>query len=173
MNNIDCWEYVKQSCINFSKNYAKNQTSNRRKLLENLYQLSMDLKDNLYHNCECLPSQQTLELITAKIESIEQEITEGEIFRSRSKWVNNYETVSKFFFNLEKHRYVNKTMSCVILDDGTLCKEQKTILHEQEKFYRTLYTSNPDVNFDLVNNSDVCLTEVQKVGECSHSGRNK
>ena len=53
-------------------------------------------------------------------------------------------------------------MYSVFLKDGTLCKNSRKILHEQEMFYKDLYTSNPKVNFNMKNHSEVLLNEIQR-----------
>ena len=50
-------------------------------------------------------------------------------------------------------------MTCIKLDNGDLCKEQKTIIKEQERFYQNLY---PNIKFTLKNNTGICLNEVQQ-----------
>ena len=49
-----------------------------------------------------------------------------------------------------------------ILLNGQLCKEQTRILEEQRKFYEELYTSDPHVHFDLINDTDFKLCENDK-----------
>ena len=47
--------------------------------------------------------------------------------------------------------------------DGTLTKDYREILNEQRLFYQDLYKVNPNVSFNLVNNSGVFLSEEDKV----------
>ena len=70
--------------------------------------------------------------------------------------------MSRFFFVLEKRNYINKTMRCVILQNGDICKEQKKIVQEQCKFYEELYTSNPEISFNIANDMGILLTNEQR-----------
>ena len=100
--------------------------------------------------------------IEAKINILELERVEGAMYHSRCKWETHKDTISKFFFNLEKRQYCNKTMTCIKLDSGELCTDQKRILQEQRNFYEQLHISNPDISFTLVNDTGVKLTAMQK-----------
>ena len=50
---------------------------------------------------------------------------------------------------MEKKHYLEKNMKCVITEDGQITRNQATILNEQTKFYKKLYTSDPKVQFSL------------------------
>ena len=45
-----------------------------------------------------------------------------------------------------------------------LTKDYREILNEQFMYYRKLYSSNPEVKFDLINRTDTKLSEHKKVG---------
>ena len=53
-------------------------------------------------------------------------------------------------------------MYCVRKSSGELMKDYREILNEQFHFYDALYTSNPEVKFTLVNQTDTKLSEQQK-----------
>ena len=66
------------------------------------------------------------------------------------------------FFRLEKQRYNQKTMNCVIREDGTISKKQRDILKEQANFYQRLYKADTSIEFTFVNKTDVKLSDVEK-----------
>ena len=86
-----------------------------------------------------------------KINSYYEKRTKGTIFRSRARWYGEGERSTKYFFNLEKLRYNQRTMFCLVKENGTMTKNQKEILDLQAKFYSNLYTS--DVEIDFKNNT--------------------
>ena len=89
-------------------------------------------------------------------------ITKGAMVRSRYKWYTEAGTTSKFFLNLEKVKYSNKTMKFLIAKDSTIICDHKKILLEQYKFYKKLYTVDPQVYFQYTNTSDVKLSEYER-----------
>lgn len=81
------------------------------------------------------------------------EIREGRIqgmaVRSRIKWIQEGEKVSRYFCNLEKRNFVNKAMSSLEKDDGSLISDQSDILKEVQSFYENLYSWREVTNVDL------------------------
>ena len=63
----------------------------------------------------------------------------GVRIRSRVKWLAEGERPSKFFCNLEKYNYVEKTIKKVCNDQGKLIFDQKLILAEIKNFYSKLF----------------------------------
>ena len=74
---------------------------------------------------------------------------EKSIFRSKCNYVREGEKISSFFFSLEKKRYAEKNMKCILFDDRSTSTHQATILKEQTCFYRELYRSDEGVAFTL------------------------
>ena len=155
------WEFIKDECQAVSKKFSKNQSKEKKILLNNLYALKQELLEDSIKNT--VPLQDTINMVKCKIDSLEKEKVEGAIFRSRSQWTKDGEKMSRYFFALEKRNFTNKTMFSILLNDGTECKEQRKIREEQKFFYEELlYTSNPDIDFNIENSSGVKLTNVQR-----------
>ena len=93
--------------------------------------------------------------INDKINELENKRVESAAFRARCNWELYGEKSNKYFFSLEKCNYASKTMFAVRLENGQICKEQKTILREQEKFYRNLYTSDNEIQFTITNQTGI------------------
>ena len=104
---------------------------------------------------------ETLDIVNCKIRELEDLRVQSAAYRACSNWQRFGCKPSKYFFALEKRNYANKTMFAVILNDGTICKEQKRILEEQTKFYQELYSKNPRVEFDVINQSGIKLNPGQ------------
>ena len=74
---------------------------------------------------------------------------EGLMIRSRAKWIDQGETVSKYFCNLENRNFVSKAMPNLITEDGTKTKNQVEILNETSSFYKKLYEKREVKNINL------------------------
>ena len=59
-----------------------------------------------------------LESFKAQLQDIRDKKVEGMIMRSRVKWLKDGEQVSKYFCNLEKRNFVDKSMSFLAKEDG-------------------------------------------------------
>ena len=153
-------EFIKKQCRNKAMQLSKDRSKCKSHLLQNLNKLRLELMRE--EEEKRVSHEETLSSIVEKIKFLKEEKVKGAIFRSRCNWVDHSEKMSKYFFALEKRRYNNKSMFSVILDDGTVCTQQKEILQEQWRFYQYLYTKNPEIKFSLQNTSGIMLTQVQK-----------
>ena len=63
------------------------------------------------------------------------------MFRSKSRWLEEAERPTKYFFNLEKRNYNKKTVTELNIDNDTTVKDEKTILYQIESFYEELYST--------------------------------
>ena len=61
--------------------------------------------------------------------------------RSKANWITRGEKSTKYFLNLEKRHYTNKSIPKLVLEDATEITDQKDIIREQKRFYEKLYTS--------------------------------
>lgn len=84
------------------------------------------------------------------------------ILNTKARWFNEGEQSTKYFLNLQKRRSNDKNMKAVFLDDGTLTNERNRVLKETKSFYEQLYKANPNVRFDLKNESDRYLTDEER-----------
>ena len=82
---------------------------------------------------------------------------------SKARWYKEGEKNTKYFYRLEKQHYNNKTITCIILSDGSISRNQKKILHEQARFYKKLYSSDTEINFTFIKESQVKLSEDEKL----------
>ena len=80
-----------------------------------------------------------------KKQSLEQWINykiHGSIIRSRTRWYNEREKNTKYFFGLEKRHLSSKTIRYLKIDDSTTLNTDKEILNDAKRFYQALYTSD-------------------------------
>ena len=91
---------------------------------------------------------------------------------TRAKWRVEGERCSRYFCNLEKRNFVEKTIPNLTLDDGRVIEDIKLILSEQKEYYKNLYYSkqtmiiqdNIEIFFDNDNPFLTKLTEDKMVG---------
>ena len=156
----ELWDKLKENCMLKAQEYSCKRAGDKRELLQNLYKLSNVLTEESMHK---EPNQEMIKEINRKIDEIELERVQGCIFRSRCTWAKFGEKPTKYFFALEKCNYNSKTMFSVFDEKGKLCKDQRTILLEQWRFYDKLYSSDENVEFSMVNTSNNKLDVVQKM----------
>ena len=63
------------------------------------------------------------------------------MFRSKSRWLEEGERPTKYFFNLEKRNYNKKTVTELNIENDTTVKDEKKILYQIESFYEELYST--------------------------------
>ena len=66
------------------------------------------------------------------------------MFKAKSRWIENGERPTKYFFNLEKSTYNKKTISDHELraQDDSITRNETAILEQIENYYRNLFTSD-------------------------------
>ena len=73
------------------------------------------------------------------IKDIYEKKTESALLRSKSKWYEEGEKSSKYFFQLEKSKGQEKLWDKIKCEDGTYKFDMDSILNEQIKFYEKLF----------------------------------
>ena len=63
------------------------------------------------------------------------------MIRAKARWHLEGERNSKYFCQLEKKNFIEKTIPKLIKDNGETVTDQEDILKEQKEFYKSLYTS--------------------------------
>ena len=158
------WTLLKINCAKVSKEYSCNLA---RKSRENIDQL-MELKGFLIRDQICNPENeqvsQSIAQINSELERADNARTNSIIFRSKMRWTEAGERNSKMFFSLEKDNYMAKNMKCIITDCGKHIFDQKSILTEQTKFYKSLYIKKVQIQFNLVRSGkEPYLSEEEKL----------
>lgn len=87
---------------------------------------------------------------------------QGALLRSRTKFYQEGECSSKYYFSLEKQHSAKKLMRQIKNCDGIKISDQKLILKEQAKYFKKLYNSNLEVSFQLQNDTDIKITDQTK-----------
>ena len=154
LNPKNRWTEIKCRCVQNSKSFSKQMVRDRKNLLGNLINLAENLKEDRLCNTENRDVLNGLRQVTSKIEAIERMNVESCIFRSRCKWVEHGERNSKMFFSLEKRNYMAKNMKLILTDSGKHITDQKAILEEQTKFYKSLYSKKPQCSVQTLKRAE-------------------
>ena len=91
------------------------------------------------------PTEENLNNLTEvqnQLQILRESKIEGIMLRAKAKWNLEGEKNTKYFCNLEKKHYQEKTISKLITDEGEELTNINQILKEQARFYENLYTSN-------------------------------
>ena len=82
------------------------------------------------------------QLLTAKsqLEKIREKRIKGSMIRSRAQLSQDWEKPSKYFLNLEKRNYINKSIPSLTVE-GKKVTDSESILKQQHRFYSDLYLS--------------------------------
>ena len=146
------WETLKMELANFSKKFAKNKSRKHWNVLRDLNR-HKDVLQNSILNCVLdsvhVQKVQALAKLNEKIEMYAIDKVESSIFRTQSKYASEGEKCSAYFLSLEKKRYMEHNMKCVINDHGEAIYDQNRILEEQTKFYQKLYEKDESIKFQL------------------------
>lgn len=155
------WEMIKMEIADASARYAKSKVADRNKQLRDLNECVEWLTILL----EISPQgeQKQIEKMLQDKKTKYQELMDiklrGLVFRS--KWYEQGERSSKYYFNLEKSRYNKKTVKQVYDADGILQTNPWVILDVQAKFFTELYKQDVNVKFNLQNKSERAISEEQ------------
>ena len=160
LDDNDIWENIKMEIGAFSKGYSRRRSQKCKADYKALIKLRIELESDMLHN----PSEKIIldnyEQVVADIENFERKEAEQIIFRSKCKYVKDGEKNTAYFLLLEKSRYMEKNMKCIVLDDGKVSTNQNKILKEMTRFYKELYTSDESVSFGLTReNNEVGLAD--------------
>ena len=121
--------------ISFSTAKKRNKNDRLTHLEKQITELEHSNTPQLVQNLRALKEEE---------EYLRKEYIKGLFMRSRAKWIEG-EKPSKYFLNMEKRNYVNKTVTRVIDKNGKHITDQRDILREIENFYTTLYSNHDDM----------------------------
>ena len=71
-----------------------------------------------------------LDKLKTELCDIRQEKLKGNIIRPRTEYIDKGEKKNRYFYGLEKHNYVSKSVHHLEKQDGTILTDQKAILNQ-------------------------------------------
>ena len=149
LNPNDAWEFFKMEMGMWCKESSIGRARKLRSELDELVEHKSELLRKVEENNSCAELTEELAIVESGIKQHAQRRAEGAIFRSRCKYTKEGERCTKYFLSLEKKQYAECNMTAVIDEEGRLSTNQKTIMDEQVKFYKCLYSKDADVRFAL------------------------
>ena len=157
LNPIDKWEtlkyHVKKLCVELSQKQASDDKVAISQLTDYINENEERINELNEHDMKLLCDTKI------ELDELLEKKTQGILFRSKAKWYMEGERNTAYFYNLEKNRISAKNCTAVFSKSGDLVKEPEEILECQVQFYSELYTSDPNVHFDLADNVNNKLDE--------------
>lgn len=124
---------IRANTISFSFEKNKSTRQTETKLIEEIERLErLDISNE--------ENKQLLEESKEELVRIREHRMKGVFLRSRARWVENGEKVTKYFCGLEKRNYINKSINKLELRNGECTRDKDLILSEVYNFYNLLYT---------------------------------
>ena len=134
------WEHLKMEIRQFLMEKAKTKAKAVKTRIADLTYRLQDLnvlKDIL----GLTPQEEDLKDITEmELAQLIDKKAEGARKRCRTKWLEDGEKSSKYFFALEKIRGAQRTLSSLQKLDGSLTTEPKEILHELKEYFSQFFS---------------------------------
>ena len=131
---------IRGKTISYSSFKKKQQDNKEEKLIKEIENLE---KQNTNENQNVLQEKKN-ELLEIRKKKIE-----GLFIRSRAKWIDQGEKVTKYFCNMEKRNFISKSMPNLIKENGLKTANDKEITEETKKFYEELYAYRPTININI------------------------
>ena len=147
--------------------YSSWKNKERCKLKLQIETEIKSLQDAYDKTHDIITCEKLTELNTC-LEDIRNYELEGLITRSRAQWIEQGEKPTKYFCNLEKRNFTNKTIVRLLDNNGEEIINQCDILSKIKNFYEDLYSSRDhllddiDLNNKLNNYEIPKLTEIEK-----------
>ena len=131
------WEIMKVMIRGKTISYSSFKKKERDKEEK---QLEEKLK-KLYESKDYDLVKQQIGITELQLKELREKKVKGIIVRAKSKWKVEGEKSSRYFCNLEKRNYVDKTIQKLTGDDGTEIDNLPDIISEQKQYYEKLYSS--------------------------------
>ena len=131
---------IRGKTISYASYKKKSEMEKEKELLKKINQLETSIDED---------DITLLEDLKMQLREIRNKKIEGMMIRSRTKWLKDGEKSSRYFCNLEKRNFVDKSMGFIEKENGEIISEQKDILDEVKQFYVELYSLKEVEEIDL------------------------
>ena len=129
---------LRAKTIKYSKEKRSQLRNEEKALQEELQELDRKICNNDVFDQETLEKYESAK---GKLKRIHDIRGKEAIFRSKTKWLEQGERSTKYFFNLEKNNYEKKLIREVKLENGEIISNFAQVNKEIEDFYGKMYTS--------------------------------
>ena len=155
---IQRWCTVKERIQKTLKKLSRSKANEESLIIGELTEKLTLMNDNLPLNRH---DQDIYDRTELDLEALSMRCAEKLIFRSKVCWYELGERTTKYFYNMEKARFNAKTCNMLLMENGDIIKDQHSILQQQRKFYQQLYMRDDTIHFNLVNTTDIKITDQQ------------
>ena len=131
---------IRAATISFSKAIAKSTYCREMEIRRQLDVLD-DIICNNFHSSEIDQVLKEFDNLKTEPQSIYDKKGMAAIFRSKCRWIEMGERPTIYFFNLEKKKYIKKTITKLRKEDETIIKNETQILDAIENYFNNLYMS--------------------------------
>ena len=149
----------------FTIMYSKTKAKMKKTEETDLQNKANELKLKVEQNPNDKNVIKELYAVNLRLEKLLKHKTRGAILRSQSRWYEQGERNTRYFFNLEKRNYCKKTVTKLKRNDNTYTNNQFEILQEEKVFYETLYTSKNIENENFSNSPFFNLENITPLSE--------
>lgn len=181
------WEFVKLGIREFSIQYCNQLRDQTQRLERELQKRLTELEEEII---DSLDSREEYYAIKRELLQIQLLASRQAMLRSRMRWLGQGERPTRYFLNLEKKNFNDKTISSVYDNEGILLTDRKEILeYEKEHFqkqhspmpnsqnpqndpFTTDLPSSPLEDLDrAILNDEITLDELEKAARMMHNGK--
>ena len=138
------WEAIKLRIRTDTIRYCSRKKRFKNNTLMALNKRLQRLQTNFQLNPTSEESAE-IDRVKEDIDTLLQEKLNGVIIRSKIDWHEHGEKPSKFFLNIEKRNFNNKTIRRIHTSNGTTTTDDKVILDELYVFYSNLYKTSHEI----------------------------
>ena len=131
------WEMIKMKVRGFTIQYSSRKAKSRSKTLKALEKkLAQVCRQQAELGILTDSAIKQEQLIRKDIEKIRAYKTQGAIIRMKSQWYEYSERSSKYFFQLEKNKSVNRSINKIYDDRGILVKGNEAVTEALMQYYK-------------------------------------
>ena len=143
---VNKWEYLKYRVREVSQEYSRNCMSEMNLIISQLSEKIQEMEGKI--------SVTDLELFgktKLDLNDFTNKKAQANIFRSKVQFYEFGEKPTGYFLGMERARFNTRTCNSLFNDKDELVNDTKGILKLQENFYSNLYTTDPNIKFNLEN----------------------
>ena len=147
LNPNDLWDFTKYKVKGFSIEYCKKKNARLKKEEK---ELEENIKVLAFRFDEGEDVLEELQSYSKDLEMKKKLEAQAAILRSKANWASHSERPTKYFLNLEKKRALEKQISAIEREDGSLTTEFREVMKAIQTFYKNLYSSTDRESYEHI-----------------------
>ncbi|KAL3675948.1 hypothetical protein R1sor_025896 [Riccia sorocarpa] len=161
------WELKWRASRTFLRQAEADKRQQQKQKQSKLQELQT-VRERVAAEKKSLPDEELLKL---EAEVAQLELQKAEHWRrlSRTKWIQQGDAPSSFFFSLLKVKQANEDITKLKKDDGTWIESEEEIMAELHKYYAQLFQPEPESEDSLQLRQDVLATLNRRVTESQNA----